>query len=51
MFGFDVFDMYREYASISNIYSNAMFTPPRSMVIKNKVRRARQLRNKRGNRK
>lgn len=39
---FDYFGMYSDYVRMRLDYSNAKYTPPRSMVIKNKIRRARQ---------
>ena len=41
------FDMYRDGLFMDREYGNAKFIPPRSMVIKNKIRRARQQRLKR----
>ena len=44
---FDYFDMYSTYVRMRLDYTNAMYTPSRSMVIKNKIRRAKQQRTKR----
>lgn len=44
---FDYFDIYSEYVRMRLDYSDAKYTPSRHMVIKNKIRRARQQRAKR----
>lgn len=44
---FDYFDVYSTYVRMRLDYSNAMYTPSRSMVIKNKIRKAQQQRTKR----
>ena len=46
MYG-DYFGMYRDFLSMRRGYGSAQFIPPRSMVIKNKIRRARQQRSRR----
>ena len=44
---FNYFDMYREGLFMDRGYGDAKFIPSRSMVIKNKIRRASQQRLKR----
>jgi hypothetical protein len=39
---FDYFDMYTTWARMRLDFSDAKYAPSRSMVIKNKIRRARQ---------
>lgn len=44
MMYYDYFGMYREFLSMCGGYGSAKFIPPRSMTIKNKIRKARQKR-------